>query len=186
MIIERNDPFTQPSFSLGNRAARAAWGVVWLLLFRPSPKPLHAWRRGLLKAFGAQLGDDVNVHANVRIWAPWQLRIGNRVGVANGVTLYNMALMEIGDGCVISQGAHLCGGSHDIQSPNFQLIARPIALGAHVWICADAFVGLGVRIAPGCVVGARSVVMKDIQEPWTVWAGNPAQLKKHRQPRTPS
>ncbi len=39
MILQDNDPFTQPSFSLGNRAARALWGVVWLLLFRPSPGP---------------------------------------------------------------------------------------------------------------------------------------------------
>ena len=186
MIIEDNDPFTQPSFSLGNRLARAAWGVVWVLLFRPSPRPLHAWRRWLLRAFGAQLGQDVHVHADVRIWAPWQLKIGNRVGIGNGVNLYNMVPMEIGDECVISQGAHLCGGSHDIDSPNFQLVARPITLAPNVWICADAFVGLGVRIARGCVVGARAVVVKNIDEPWTVWAGNPAQLKKYRRTGSPS
>lgn len=183
MIIEANDPFTQPSFSLGNRLARAAWGIVWLLLFRPSLKPMHAWRRFLLRVFGAQLGHDVHVHADVSVWAPWQLQIGNRVGIANGVTLYNMAPMQIGDECVISQGAHLCCGSHDIDSPNFQLIAKPIVLEPNVWICADAFVGLGVRIAQGCVVGARSVIVKPIDEPWTVWAGNPAHKKKLRRPR---
>ncbi len=184
MILQDNDPFTQPSFSLGNRAARALWGTVWLLLFRPSPRPAHAWRRALLRLFGARLGTDVNVYANVRIWAPWQLRIGNRVGVADGVTLYNMAPMEIGDGCVISQGAHLCGGSHDIDSSNFQLVARPVVLEDQVWICADAFIGPGVRVARGCVVGARAVVIKDIQEPWTVWTGHPATRKRSRQPRS--
>ncbi|MDP3167017.1 MAG: putative colanic acid biosynthesis acetyltransferase [Hydrogenophaga sp.] len=184
MIIEDNDPFTQPSFSLRNRLARAAWGMVWLLLFRTSPKPMHAWRRFLLRSFGAELGFDVHVHADVSVWAPWQLKIGNRVGVANGVTLYNMAQMQIGDGCVISQGAHLCGGSHDIDSSNFQLIAKPITLQPSVWICAEAFVGPGVHIARGCVVGARAVVMKSITEPWTVWAGNPAKNNKQRRPRT--
>lgn len=183
MIIQDNDPFTQPSFSLGNRLARAAWGVVWALLFRPSLRPMHGWRRLLLRCFGTRMGQHVNVHADVRIWAPWQLVIGDRVGIANGVTLYNMAPLTIGNDCVISQGAHLCGGSHDIDSPNFQLIARPIELGDQVWICADVFVGPGTRIADGCVLGARAVVVRSIDQPWTVWAGNPAQLKKHRKPR---
>jgi putative colanic acid biosynthesis acetyltransferase WcaF len=180
MIIQGNDPYTQPSFSLSNRVARALWGVVWLLLFRPSPRPLQAWRRLLLRLFGARLGEHVNVHASVRIWAPWQLTIGNRVGIASGVSLYNMAPMAIGDHCVVSQGAHLCGGSHDIDSPNFQLVAKPITLENHVWVCADAFVGLGVTIAEGCVLGARAVAVKSIADPWTVWAGNPAVVKRMR------
>jgi putative colanic acid biosynthesis acetyltransferase WcaF len=183
MIIEGNDPATQPSFSLGNRLARALWGVIWALLFWPSPRPLHAWRRFLLRLFGAQLGDHVHVYAGARIWAPWQLSLGSRVGIADGVTLYNMAPMTIGNDCTISQGAHLCSGSHDIDSANFQLVARQIALADHVWVCAEAFVGPGVHIARGCVVGARAVVMKDIDEPWTVWAGNPAVRCKTRRSR---
>jgi putative colanic acid biosynthesis acetyltransferase WcaF len=183
MIIQGNDPYTQASFSLRNRLARALWGVVWLLLFRPSPRPFHAWRRLLLRAFGARLGQHVHIHASVNIWAPWQLRVGNRVGIASGVTLYNMAPMDLGDGCVISQGAHLCGGSHDIDAPNFQLLARPICLQKDVWVCADAFVGMGVCIAEGCVLAARSVAMKSIPQPWTVWAGHPAKYLRARQRR---
>lgn len=181
MIIESNDPYTQPSFSLANRIARAAWGVVWLLLFRPSPRPLHAWRNCLLKVFGAKLGSDVHVYPGVRVWAPWQLTIGSRVGIANGVTIYNMAAISIGSNAVISQGAHLCGGTHDIDSANFQLVAKPISIGEHAWICAEAFVGPGVSVAEGCVVAARCVVTKSIAEPWTVWAGNPAFKKRTRQ-----
>jgi putative colanic acid biosynthesis acetyltransferase WcaF len=180
MIIQGNDPYTQPSFSLGNRVARALWGVVWLLLFRPSPRPFHAWRRLLLRLFGAQMGAHSNVYPKVKVWAPWMLQIGNQVGIADGVVLYNMAPMVIEDNCVVSQGAHLCGGSHDINSSNFQLIAKPIKLKKNVWICAEAFVGLGVTIAEGCVVGARAVVVRTIADPWTVWTGNPAVLKKKR------
>lgn len=183
MIIQGNDPYTSPSFSLGNRLLRALWGAVWLLLFRPSPRPFHAWRRLLLRLFGAQLGKHVNVYPNVKIWAPWQLIIGNKVGIADGVTLYNMAQITIGDYCVVSQGAHLCAGSHDIDSGNFQLIAKPIELEKNVWVCAEAFVGLGVTIAEGCVLGARAVVVKKITEPWSVWAGNPAVKKKIRNKR---
>ena len=180
MILAGNDPTVQPSFSLGNRLARVLWGVVWLLLFRASPRPLHAWRAWLLRLFGARIGHGVHVYPAARIWAPWQLEIGDEVGIADGVTLYNMAPMRIGRRCVISQGAHLCGGSHDIDSANFQLIAAPITLEPHVWVCAEAFVGPGVRIAEGCVVGARAVLMKSAAEPWTVWVGNPAALKRQR------
>ena len=180
MIIQGNDPYIQPSFSLSNRIARALWGIVWLVFFRPSPRPLHAWRRLLLRMFGARIGNNVHVYPGVKIWAPWLLTIGNRVGVASGVTLYNMAPIVIGDHCVISQGAHLCCGTHDIGSPNFQLVARPITLKENVWICAEAFVGPGVTIAEGCVLGARAVVVKSIEDPWTVWAGNPAVLRRKR------
>jgi putative colanic acid biosynthesis acetyltransferase WcaF len=183
MIIQGNNPFTQPSFSLYNRTLRGLWGIIWLLLFRPSPRPFHAWRRLLLRLFGAKLGKNVNVYPNVKIWAPWQLVVGNQVAIANGVTLYNMAPIIISDNCIVSQSAHLCTGSHDIDSPNLQLIAKPIVLEKNVWVCAEAFVGLGVNIAEGCVLGARAVVVKSIAEPWSVWAGNPAVMKKMRNKR---
>ena len=180
MIIQGNDPYTQPSFSLGNRFTRALWSFVWLLLFRPSPRSFHAWRSMLLRLFGAQLGEKVHVYPNVKIWLPSLLVMGNRVGIADGVTLYNMATIHIGDNCVVSQGAHLCAGTHDIDSVNFQLIAKPITLKAEVWVCAEAFIGPGVTIAEGCVLGARAVVVKCITDPWTVWAGNPATMKRMR------
>lgn len=185
MILQGNDPTTEPSFTLGNRAARALWGAVWLLLFRPSPRPAHAWRRCLLRLFGARIGPHVHVYPGARVWAPWQLDIGARVGIGDGAQLYNMGPLRIGAQAVISQGAHLCGGTHDIDSSNFQLVARPIEIGEHAWVCAEAFVGPGVCIAPGCVVGARSVVMKSIEEPWSVWAGHPAQRIRQRASKEP-
>ena len=180
MIIQGNDPYTQPSFTIKNRMMRALWGSVWLIFFRPSPRLFHLWRRFLLRLFGAKLGLHVNVYPSVKIWAPWALSIGDFVGVADGVTLYNMAPILIDDYCVISQGAHLCTGSHDIDSFNFQLIAKSIVLEKYVWICAESFVGPGVKIAEGCVLGARTVVVKSIDEEWSVWAGNPAVKKKLR------
>jgi len=183
MILQGNSLFTQASFSWRNRMARAVWGMVWVLLFRPSPRPLHAWRALLLRLFGATLGQHVKVYPGVKVWAPWALHIGSNVAIGNGVTLYNMATLTIGDYCVVSQGAHLCGGTHDLNSPNFQLMTNPITLGRHVWICAEAFVGNGVSIADGSVIGARAVVAKSITQPWTVWAGVPAKAIGSRNPQ---
>jgi putative colanic acid biosynthesis acetyltransferase WcaF len=183
VIIPGNDPYIQPSFSLGDRLRRGLWGMAWLLLFRPSPRPLHGWRAGLLRVFGATVGHGVHVYPGVRIWAPWKLTVGDYVGIGDGVNLYNMGSITIGDRCVVSQGAHLCAGSHDIDSTNFQLIAAPITLEDRVWICTESYIGLGVRIAEGCVIGARAVMTKSALEAWTVWAGNPAQpIRKRRGP----
>lgn len=173
MILQGNDPYRGPSFSLGHRLLRALWGVVYLLLFRVSPRPFHAWRNFLLRLFGAKLGRHVHVYPSVKIWAPWNLCIGNFVGIGNGAILYCMDQIMIGDHAVISQGTHLCTGSHDFNSPNFQLITAPISIGSRVWLCAESFVAPGVSIAEGSVVGARGVVSKNINEPWLVWAGVP-------------
>lgn len=180
VILQGNDPFTQPSFSLGNRLRRAMWNLAWAALFRPSPRMLFRWRTTLLRWFGARIGRSVNIHPSVRIWAPWDLAIGDECGIGRDVVLYNMAPVTLGERCVISQGAHLCAGSHDIDSDNFQLISAPIVLERCVWICAEAFVGLGVRIAEGSVIGARAVVARNVTAAWTVWVGNPATFKRHR------
>jgi len=74
---------------------------------------------------------------------------------------------------IVSQRAYLCAGSHDISSPAFQLIAKPISIGDDVWIAAEAFVGPGVAVGDGSVLSARACAFSDL-EPWTVYRGNPA------------
>jgi putative colanic acid biosynthesis acetyltransferase WcaF len=173
VILKDNDPYRGPSFSLANRLLRVAWSVVSLLLFKPTPWFLYAWRAMLLRLFGARVGKGCHVYPRVAVWAPWHLTLGDHVGVANGVTLYAMDKIVIGDYAVISQGAHLCGGSHDYNRENFQLVAKPIEIGPHAWVCAEAFIHPGVVVPEGAVVGARAVVSKSLPEPWAVYAGNP-------------
>ena len=174
MIIEGNDPYREPSFTLGHRFQRQLWKVVYGLVFQTSPRPFHAWRAWLLRLFGAQLGEGCHVYPSVSIWAPWNLRLGNFVGVGDNVTLYCMERIEIGDYAVISQGVHLCGGTHDYNRANFQLVIKPIVIGARAWVCAEAFIHPGVTVPEGAVVGARAVVTRSLSIPWAVYAGNPA------------
>jgi putative colanic acid biosynthesis acetyltransferase WcaF len=180
-ILQGVDPTTQPSFSLRNRLARALWQAVWLLLFRPSLRPMHGWRCLLLRLFGARLGQHFHVHSSVQVWAPWQLVAEDFVGIGERAILYNMAPLKLGQRCVISQGAHLCGGTHDYNTTHFQLLAKPIAIGAHAWVCTEAFVGPGVEVPEGAVVGARAVLTRSPAQAWTVYAGNPALPVAERQ-----
>ena len=100
-------------------------------------------------------------------------------GMADRVICYSMAQIKIGRKVVISQGSHLCSGTHDYEDPLFQLYAEPITISAHAWIAAESFIGPGVTIGEGAVIGARSVVVKDMPA-WKVCAGNPCKPIKAR------
>ncbi len=165
--------------SAGNRAARALWGAVWLLLCRPSPRPFHAWRRFWLRCFGARIGEGVRVYASARIWAPWNLLMGDFSVLGDFVDCYAVDRIEIGAHTVVSQYVFLCAATHDVDQPAFPLITKPIRIGAHAWVAADAFIGPGVTVGDGAVVGARASVFRDV-EPWCVVGGNPARLIRKR------
>lgn len=171
--------FTGPSFSLANRIARIAWGIVSAVFFRLSPRPFHAWRRWLLTLFGANVGKGCHVYPGVRIWAPWNVTFGEECGVGDGAILYSQARITLGKRAVISQGSHLCTGTHDYESDGFELFAKPITIGDHAWIAAECFVHPGVQVGEGTVVGARSVITKDLP-PWMVCTGNPCRPVKPR------
>lgn len=169
------------SFSRRNRIARLAWQLVWLLCFRPTPPALHSWRCWLLRRFGARIAPTCHVYSNVIIWAPWNLQMASHSCLGRNVICYSMAPVSLGERVVVSQGVHLCTGSHNHESDNFQLFALPIHIGDDVWICAEAFLAPGVSIGNGAVIGARSVVTRD-QPAWMVSAGNPCRPIKPRIP----
>src|SRR5215207_1155739 len=119
-----------PSFSLRNRLLRAAWNLSWALLASWTPPQMRFWRRFLLKLFGAKLGESSDVRGSARVWYPPHLHLADRALLAERVNCYNMAPITLGRAALVSQGAHLCAGTHDISSPTFQLMASPITIGA--------------------------------------------------------
>ena len=170
------------SFSLGNRALRVLWMVTWLVLARFTPPPLHAWRRLVLRMFGAKVGSGARVHGSASIWLPANLELGENVLIGPGVRLYDQGKIMIGDRVVISQRAHICASTHDVTDPLFQLVLRPITIGEHCWIASEAYVGPGVTMGDRSVLGARGALFKDT-EPDSVYSGNPAIFVKQRKLR---
>lgn len=165
---------------LRNRVGRLAWGVAWALLFRPfAGRPFRYWRVFVLRCFGARIGKRCSIYANVRVWAPWNLRLGDYVAVGPGAELYAVDTITVGSMVTISQRAYLCTASHDITRLLKPLIHRPIVIGDCAWVAAEAFVGMGVTVGEGAVVGARAVVAKDVA-PWAVVVGNPARAVGRR------
>jgi len=148
-------------------------------LWRCSPRWFWGWRSALLGLFGARIGPGVLIYPAARIHQPWNLAVGPRSTIAWNVTLYCLGPLTIGADAVISQGAHLCAGDHDIRDPSFPLLKRPICVGNEVWIAAEAFIGPSVSIGDRAVVGARAVVVRDVP-PGAVVAGNPARVVGQR------
>ncbi len=165
------------------RAARLAWSIVWTVFARPIPRAmLSGWKRFLLRLFGAKISSTAIVYSGTKIYAPWNLEMGDHSTMAAGVDCYCADKVVIGKHCVISQKASLYTASHDITTPDFKWFSAPITIGDGVWIAAESFITLGVTIGEGAVVGARAAVFKDV-EPWTVVGGNPARILKKRELR---
>jgi putative colanic acid biosynthesis acetyltransferase WcaF len=167
------------SFPMRHKLLRLLWIIIWALLARWTPPQFHAWRRLLLRLFGAQIHSTADVRSGAKIWYPPNLKMEAYSIMASGVNCYNMNKIIIGQASVISQSAYLCGGTHDFSIASRPLITKPILIGNQVWIASEAFIGPGVIIPDGCVIGARAVVTSKLEK-WSVYAGNPARLIKER------
>lgn len=168
-----------PTFALRHRVLRLLWSLSWLAFARWTPPVFQPLRRALLSLFGARIHPTAIVRSSARIWWPGNLVMAAHASLGPGVICYNVAEIVLEDFAIVSQRAHLCTGTHDIDDPDFPLKARPIHIGRNAWIAAEAFVGPGVTAEEGSVLGARGVAFRDLKQ-WTVYAGNPACPKRER------
>ena len=168
-------------YSRKHQMIRLIWGIVWPLGTWFLPRSLGmGWKRFLLRLFGAKISKKANVYSSAKIYWPANLIMGEYSCIDSNVNFYNVDKVYIGDNTVISQGAFICPGSHDITDPNNPMISKPMYIEDQVWVASEAFIGgRGIRIGQGAVVGARAAVFKDV-EPWTVVGGNPAKFIKKR------
>ena len=177
------DPYLRPAFVASDRAKRLVWNLCWALLYRLSPRPFHGWRAFLLKCFGAKMGPGCHFYPGSKVWAPWNLICADQVTAGDGVEIYNPAQTRFGSHAILSQGAYVCGATHDYDDPRFPLLAYTMEFGAYSWVCARASVGPGVNVGEGAVLGLGSVATRDL-EPWGVYAGVPAvKVKERKRPK---
>ena len=167
------DPYLRPAFSVTNRIQRLVWGIVWLLLYRTSPRPFHNWRAMLLRLFGAKMGPNCHFYPASIVHSPWNLICEDQVTAGDGAEIYNPSPIKLGSHAILSQGCYVCGATHDFDDPAFPLLSYAMEIGPYAWICARASVGPGVRVGEGAVLGLGSVATRNL-DPWTVYGGSPA------------
>lgn len=159
---------------------RGLFVITWFFLARWNPRgTLFFWRSFLLRLFGSQIIGNVNVYPSAKIWDPQNLTMYNGSCIDNGVLIYNVAMVSIGERSIISRDAKLCTATHDYNKDSFDLKTKPIIIMNDAWICMDAFVAPGVTVGSFGVALARSVILSDISN-YEVFLGNPAKCVRMR------
>ncbi|MGP1273227.1 MAG: glycosyltransferase [Phycisphaerales bacterium] len=171
---------TKSPWTVKQNIGRVLWAAVEKTLFRWSFHNWYGWRNFLLRIFGAQVHPTARLRRSVHIEIPWNLTLHDYAGVGDGAILYCLGPVTVGTHATISQYTHICAGTHDFGQPTFPLLRPPIVIGAHAWIAADAFVGPGVTVGEGAILGARGCAFKDLK-PWTIYGGNPAKPLRPRE-----
>lgn len=174
-----DDPYLRPNTTFGSKVGRMLWHVVYVTLFRWSPRPLYEWRAFLLRLFGAIIGLHPKIYPRARIWAPWNLECEDVVAIADDAIIYNPATIRLGSHSIVSEQAYLCGASHDYTDEAFPMISAPIVVERYAWICARASVQMGVTVHEGAILGLGAVATSDL-EPWSIYVGIPARRVKAR------
>lgn len=170
----------QNRFSKRNQISRFIWNLVWAIFARPFPRSLgNQWKLFLLRLFGAKLHKTSVVYSSVRIYMPWNLEMAEFSCLSPEVDCYNVDKIYIGAHSTVSQKTYLCSASHDVTNSSHPLITAPIIIEDQVWIGSAAYIGMGVTIEQGAVVGATASVYKNVS-PWTIVGGNPAKFIKNR------
>ena len=171
---------TRHRFSFKNKVKRLLWNVLSLFIFRPfSMRVFKRYRVFILNLFGADIHPKAMINSSVKIWAPWNLTMEAYSCLGPHVDCYNQGHITLKKNATISQKSYLCASSHDFTLVSHPLFLAPIEIGENSWVAADAFIGPGVTIGKGAVVGARAAVFKDV-EPWNVVGGNQATFIKNR------
>lgn len=170
----------QNKLTKGNQLKRLLWSLVWFFFGKPFPRSTAMfWKIFLLRLFGAKIHKTANVYSSVKVYAPWNLEMYEYSCLAPEVDCYNVDKIIIGAHSTISQKSYLCAASHDVTKKSNSLITAPIIIKDQVWVGAAVFIGMGVTINQGAVIGATSSVYKDVKE-WTIVGGNPVNFIKKR------
>jgi putative colanic acid biosynthesis acetyltransferase WcaF len=158
-----------------DRALRLLWEFCWFFFCRWTPKPANSWRLLWLRLFGAKIEGTPFVHQRARIAIPWHLTLRDRACLGDRANAYSLGEIEIGARATVAQEVYLSTGTHDFSRPAIPLVTAKITIGDDAFIGARAFIMPGVRIGARSVVGACSVVTRDVPDN-SIAAGNPCKV----------
>lgn len=160
-----------------------AWCVLWAKrLVNTIGLVGILFRRAALALRGAEIGR-LSVVGQIELNGPARnLTIGRECVLGNKIHLAIHDRIVIKNNVIISDGCVLLTASHDVNSPDWRGVRAPIVLEDYAWIATNSMILPGVTIGYAAVVGAGSVVTKDVL-PFQVVAGNPARLVAEREHR---
>ena len=177
-MIELNPVQTTP-YTIRYKIKSRIWSIINATIFRWSPFFMRKYRVGIVKLFGAKLDWSCPLDTSARIIDPWNLTMGELSSLGEHCCIRCRDKVTIGETSCLGSAVYILTDSHNISSPNFEMQTAPIVIGSNVWIATRATISKGITIGEGAVIGAESLVIKNV-EPWTVVGGNPAKFIKKR------
>lgn len=175
---QQESAFASP-WSRSDRLRMLLWEYCWLLFCVWTPKPANPWRLFWLRLFDAKIYGTPFVHQRARIAIPWRLTLHDRACLGDRANAYTLGEIEIGARATVAQEVYLSTGSHDFAQPGLPLLTAKIKIGEDVFLGARVFVMPGVTVGARSVIGACSVVTKDVPAD-VIAAGNPCKVLRPR------
>jgi maltose O-acetyltransferase len=156
---------------------------LWQRLVLRADRSLQRLRADALRLQFASCGSNVSLQWPVVINGADHLSVGDDVSINAFVHIWAQGGVTIGDSTLIASHVAITSLTHGTDSARYSdsLVSKPVEIGRNVWIGAHAVVLPGVRIGDGAIIGAGSVVTRDVP-PGDVVAGVPA--ASIRTPRT--
>lgn len=122
------------------------------------------------------------VHESFRLFPPFYTECGKNLILGKNVFInacckfQDQGGITIGDGCLIGHNVTIATLNHDPNPANrASIIPNPVKIGSNVWIGSDSTILPGVEIGDGAIIGAGSIVTKNVPAN-TIAAGNPAKI----------
>jgi putative colanic acid biosynthesis acetyltransferase WcaF len=161
------------------RLLRVLWEFCWFLFCAWTPKPLNEWRLFWLRVFDAKIDGKPFVHQRARIAIPWNLTLHDHACLGDRANAYSLGEIEIGARATVAQEAYLSTGTHDFARTDLSLVTAKITIGEDAFVGARAFVMPGINVGPRSIIGACSVVTRDVPAD-VIAAGNPCKVLRPR------
>jgi len=150
------------------------WGVGYI--------PSHHIRRFFYRIFGMSIGTGSTLHMMGRIYDPRHIEIGEDTIIGERFSLDGRKQLnnsngglKIGSHVDIASEVMIWTSQHDIHSDDFHAIEEKVTINDYVFIGPRSIILPGVTVGKGAIIGAGSIVTKDIGEREIV-AGAPAKL----------
>jgi acetyltransferase-like isoleucine patch superfamily enzyme len=143
---------------------------------------LEDWEDRKLKESLHFCGKDVKIYHPVVFYGPAALDIRDNTAVASFVHIWCGGRVIIGANCMIGSHVAISSLTHDYRQPRMSetMVARPVVIEDGVWIGAHAVILPGVTLGTGAVIGAGSVVTRDVPANAIVY-GVPATINGYRE-----